>query len=47
MALLVVDDDPIILRLMEGMERRDAFFKSVVAYAEPGREPVMFSGVRG
>ena len=33
-----------ILRLMEGMERRDAFFKSVVAYAEPGREPVMFSG---
>lgn len=34
-----------ILRLMEGQERRDAYFKSVVAYAEPGMETVMFSGV--
>ena len=33
-----------ILRLMEGMERRDAYFKSVVAYVEPGREPIMFNG---
>lgn len=33
-----------ILRLMEGMERRSAYFKSVVAYAEPGEEPVMFTG---
>ena len=33
-----------ILRLMEGVERRTAHFKSVVAYAEPGREPVMFKG---
>jgi XTP/dITP diphosphohydrolase len=33
-----------ILRLMQGLENRNAFFKSVVAYAEPGQEPVMFSG---
>jgi XTP/dITP diphosphohydrolase len=33
-----------ILRLMQGVEKRDAYFKSVVAYAEPGTEPVMFSG---
>jgi inosine/xanthosine triphosphate pyrophosphatase family protein len=31
------------LKLMQGLENRDAFFKSV-AYAEPGLEPVMFSG---
>jgi len=34
-----------ILRLMEGRENRSAYFKSVVAYAEPGMETVMFSGV--
>jgi XTP/dITP diphosphohydrolase len=33
-----------ILRLMEGQEYRKAYFKSVVAYAEPGMETVMFSG---
>ena len=33
-----------ILRLMDGIECRDAYFKSVVAYAEPGQEPVMFKG---
>jgi XTP/dITP diphosphohydrolase len=33
-----------ILRLMEGQENRNAYFKSVVAYAEPGAETVMFSG---
>jgi len=33
-----------ILRLMQGVEGRRAYFKSVVAYAEPGSEPVMFSG---
>jgi XTP/dITP diphosphohydrolase len=33
-----------ILKLMQGLEDRDAFFKSVVAYAEPGLEPVMFAG---
>jgi XTP/dITP diphosphohydrolase len=29
---------------MEGQENRKAYFKSVVAYAEPGMETVMFSG---
>jgi XTP/dITP diphosphohydrolase len=33
-----------ILRLMQGAQNRKAFFKSVVAYAEPGMEPVMFQG---
>ena len=33
-----------ILRLMEDQENRKAYFKSVVAYAEPGMETVMFSG---
>jgi XTP/dITP diphosphohydrolase len=34
-----------ILRLMEGVEDRRAFFKSVVVYAEPGLEPQMFTGI--
>jgi len=34
-----------ILRLMEGVENRRAFFKSVVVYAEPGLEPQMFRGI--
>jgi XTP/dITP diphosphohydrolase len=29
---------------MQGLKNRQAFFKSVVAYAEPDLEPVMFSG---
>ncbi|VVB72437.1 Non-canonical purine NTP pyrophosphatase [uncultured archaeon] len=33
-----------ILRLMDGLENRNAFFKSVVSYAEPGQEPRMFQG---
>jgi len=33
-----------ILRLMEGVVDRRAFFKSVVVYAEPGLEPQMFKG---
>jgi len=33
-----------ILRLLEGVQNRKAFFRSVVAYAEPGMEPVMFQG---
>jgi XTP/dITP diphosphohydrolase len=33
-----------ILRLMEGEEMRNASFRSVVAYVEPGMEPVMFTG---
>ncbi len=34
-----------ILRLMDGTRDRRAFFKSVVAYAEPGLEPLMFQGI--
>ncbi len=34
-----------ILRLMAGIFNRRAFFKSVVAYAEPGLEPRMFQGI--
>lgn len=34
-----------ILRLMAGILNRRAFFKSVVAYAEPGLEPRMFQGI--
>ena len=33
-----------ILRLMEGTDNRIAAFKSVVGYAEPGMEPVVFKG---
>jgi len=33
-----------ILRLMEGVEDRKAYFRSVVAYAEPGMEPRLFKG---
>ena len=33
-----------ILRLMEGMTDRRAAFRSVVAYAEAGGEPVLFRG---
>ncbi len=29
---------------MEGQENRSAYFKSVVAYIEPGLKSVMFSG---
>ncbi|MDD4447767.1 MAG: XTP/dITP diphosphatase, partial [Methanothrix sp.] len=33
-----------ILRLMGSLENRSAYFKSVVAYAEPGIKTVIFSG---
>jgi XTP/dITP diphosphohydrolase len=33
-----------ILRLMEGEKNRSAYFKSVVAYAEPGMQTMIFSG---
>lgn len=33
-----------ILKLMQGVEDRSAYFCSVVAYVEPGIEPVMFRG---
>lgn len=34
-----------ILRLMDGVQDRRAFFKSVIVYAEPGTEPQMFRGM--
>ena len=34
-----------ILQLMNGVENRKAFFKSVVVYAEPGMDPEMFQGL--
>ena len=34
-----------ILRLMDGVSNRKAFFKSVVVYSEPGLEPRMFQGI--
>jgi len=36
--------NPGILRLMEGLDDRQAAFKSVVGYAEPGMEPAVFKG---
>jgi XTP/dITP diphosphohydrolase len=33
-----------ILKLMEGIEDRTCFYKSAVAYCEPGKEPVSFLG---
>lgn len=33
-----------ILRLMEAVENRNAHFKSVVAYIEPGMQPAFFTG---
>jgi XTP/dITP diphosphohydrolase len=33
-----------ILKLMEGMENRQAAFRSIVGYAEPDIEPVVFKG---
>ena len=33
-----------ILRLMENIEDRTCYYKSAVAYCEPGREPVSFLG---
>lgn len=33
-----------ILKLMEGVENRNAHFKSVVAYIEPGMKPAFFTG---
>ena len=33
-----------ILKLMEGVKRREAYFLSAIAYAEPGLEPKVFLG---
>lgn len=33
------------LKLMEGIEDREAYFKESIAYCEPGKEPVVFEGI--
>jgi XTP/dITP diphosphohydrolase len=35
---------PGILRLLDGVKKRDAVFRSVYAYAEPGKKPVIVIG---
>ena len=34
-----------LLKLMEGIEDRSAYFKESIAYCEPGSEPVVFEGI--
>ena len=34
-----------LLKLMEGIEDRTAYFKESIAYCEPGKEPVVFEGL--
>jgi XTP/dITP diphosphohydrolase len=34
-----------LLKLMEGLEDRTAYFKESIAYCEPGEEPVVFVGL--
>ncbi len=34
-----------LLKLMEGVENRKAYFKEVLAYAEYGKEPITFIGI--
>ena len=34
-----------LLKLMEGMEDRSAYFKESIAYCEPGKEPIVFEGL--
>ena len=34
-----------ILKLMEGIENREAYFKEVIAYCQPGSQPVVFEGI--
>ncbi|MBR2677902.1 MAG: non-canonical purine NTP pyrophosphatase [Bacilli bacterium] len=34
-----------LLKLMEGIEDRSAYFKESIAYCEPGSEPVVFEGL--
>ena len=37
--------NPRILKLMENETNRDAFFKTTIAFCEPGKEPMTFSGI--
>lgn len=34
-----------LLKLMDGIEERSAFFKEALAYCEPDKEPVVFEGI--
>lgn len=34
-----------LLKLMEGIENRNAYFKEAIAYCEPGGEPIVFEGI--
>lgn len=34
-----------LLKLMEGLEDRTAYFKETIAYCEPGKEPIVFNGI--
>ena len=34
-----------LLKLMEGITDREAYFKESIAYCEPGKEPVVFEGI--
>jgi XTP/dITP diphosphohydrolase len=34
-----------LLKLMDGLEDRTAYFKESIAYCEPGKEPVVFEGI--
>ena len=34
-----------LLKLMEGIEDRTAYFKESIAYCEPGKEPIVFEGI--
>ena len=34
-----------LLKLMDGIEDRSAFFKETIAYCEPGKEPIIFEGI--
>ena len=34
-----------LLKLMENIENRNAYFKESIAYCEPGGEPVVFEGI--
>ena len=34
-----------LLKLMDGIEEREAYFKESIAYCEPGQEPVVFEGI--
>ena len=34
-----------VLKLMEGIDNREAYFKEAIAYCEPGKEPIVFEGI--